>query len=178
MAELSTLARPYARAAVEYAVAANDLENWSKQLITAATVSQADKIVDVLTSPSLTSSQQAQIFLEVCGDDLSGNAQNFIKVLAENKRIVLLPEIATLFEQFKTNREKSVDVELSTAFELDAALQEKLSAALSSKLEREVKVQSKVDKDLLGGVLIRAADVVIDGSIRGRLAKLAESMNA
>jgi F-type H+-transporting ATPase subunit delta len=178
MAELSTLARPYAKAAFEYAVAANDLAGWSKQLETAAAVAQSDNMVQVLSSPSLTSEQQAEQFTAVCGDELSAGAQNFIKVLAENKRLSLLPQITALFDEFKSNREKRVDVEVTTAFELDAAIQEKLATALTGKLERDVSVHTIVDKTLLGGVLIRAADVVIDGSIRGRLGKLAEAMNS
>lgn len=178
MAELSTLARPYARAAFEFAANANDLTTWSGQLATAAVVARAENMVKVLTSPSLTSSQQAAQFLDVCGDELNGNACNFIKVLADNKRLSLLPEISALYEEFKANREKSVEVEVATAFELDAAIQEKLATALSGKLERDVNVQTVIDKNLLGGVVVRAADVVIDGSVRGRLNKLAEAMNS
>jgi len=178
MAELSTLARPYAKAAFEHALSANELGVWSEQLGTAAAVAQVEKMVKMLNSPALTSEHQAQNFIDVCGDQLSGNVQNFVKVLAENKRLPLLPHIAALYDEFKANREKSVDVEVATAFELDAQLQEKLSGALSSKLEREVKLQTVIDKELIGGVVIRAADVVIDNSIRGRLSKLAEAMNA
>lgn len=178
MAELSTLARPYAKAAFEFAVNANDLAGWSSQLSVAAAVSQSDKVTQVLNSPSLTSEQQAEQFISVCGEELSTNVQNFIKVLADNKRVSLLPEILALYDQFKSNREKSVDVEVATVFELDDAMQQKLSASLSRKLDRDVNLQTSVDKELIGGVVIRAADVVIDGSIRGRLAKLAESMNA
>jgi F-type H+-transporting ATPase subunit delta len=178
MAELSTLARPYARAAFEYAADVNDLTGWSKQLAAAAAVARTDNMVKVLTSPSLTSDQQAKHFTDVCGDALGENAQNFIKVLAENKRLSLLAEIAILFDEFKANREKSVEVEVATAFELDAAIQEKLAAALSGKLERDVSVHTVIDKTLLGGVVIRAADIVIDGSVRGRLNKLAEAMNS
>ena len=178
MAELSTLARPYARAAFEFAVNVNDLAAWSASLSTAAKVSQAENMQKVLSSPSLTSEQQATLFVEVCGDELSANAQNFIKVLAENKRLPLLPEITSLFDEFKANREKSVDVEVATVFELDEALQQKLAATLSEKLEREVNLQTTIAKDLIGGVVIRAADIVIDGSISGRLAKLSEAMNS
>ncbi|WP_019528666.1 F0F1 ATP synthase subunit delta [Dasania marina] len=178
MAELSTLARPYAKAAFEYADGANGLAEWSTQLATAAAVAQADTIKKVLTSPSLTTEQQAQTFIDVCGDALSGKAQNFIRVLAENKRLSLLAEISTLYEAFKANREKCVDVDIATAFELDADVQDQLAKALTGKLEREVKVQAHVDKSLIGGVIIRAADIVIDASIRGRLAKLGEAMKA
>lgn len=178
MAELSTLARPYAKAAFEYAANANELAQWSTQLATAATVASSAKIAKVLSSPSLTSAQQASQFVSVCGDELSEKAQNFIKVLAENKRIALLPEISALFDEFKANREKSVEVEVATAFELDAAIQDKLAKALSGKLERDVSVHTVINKNLIGGVVIRAADLVIDGSVRGRLNKLAEAMNS
>jgi F-type H+-transporting ATPase subunit delta len=178
MAELSTLARPYAKAAFEYAANADELTLWSAQLATAAAVACSEKMTKILSSPSLTTDQQATQFIAVCGDELASKAQNFIKVLAENKRLLLLPEISALFNEFKSNREKSVEVEVATAFELDAAIQEKLAKALSSKLERDVNVQTVINSDLIGGVVIRAADVVIDDSVRGRLNKLAEAMNS
>ena len=90
----------------------------------------------------------------------------------------MLPEIVGLFEQFKSNREKSVDVNVTTVFELDNDVQQKLSTSLSRKLDRDVNLQTTIDTTLIGGVVIRAADIVIDGSIRGRLAKLAESMQS
>ncbi len=178
MAELSTLARPYARAAFEYAAASNELASWSSQLALAAAVASTGKMKKLLGSPSLTTEQQAEQFISVCGDELAEKEQNFIKVLAEHKRLPLLSEISTLFEVFKANREKSVDVEVATAYELDATIQEKLASALSGKLDREVNLHTVVDKKLLGGVVVRAADVVIDGSVRGRLKKLAAAMNA
>lgn len=178
MAELSTLARPYAKAAFESAVADGSLDQWSAQLTTAAAVAGQDTIQKVLASPSLTSEQQAQAFIDVCGDALEGKAQNFIKVLAENKRLALLPEISALFEAQKAAREQSVDVQVSTAFELDDATLQALSTALKTKLARDVKVSTAVDKSLIGGVFVRAGDVVLDGSVRGRLAKLAEAMNS
>jgi F-type H+-transporting ATPase subunit delta len=178
MAELSTLARPYAKAAFEFAVSAGELASWSDQLSVIAAVSQVEKIDKVLSSPSLTSEQQAKQFIDVCGDELTNGVKNFVNVLADNKRIPLLPEIVELFEQFKSNREKSVDVNVTTVFELDNDIQQKLSTSLSKKLDREVNLQTTIDKSLLGGVVIRAADIVIDGSVRGRLAKLAESMQS
>lgn len=176
MAELSTLARPYAKAAFEFADQAGELAQWATQLGMAAAVAQAENMVKILGNPSLTSAQQAQYFIDVCGDELSAKAQNFIRVLAEHKRLPLLPQIFAQYELFKANREKSVDVEVATAFELDEQLIEKLASALKSKLERDVNLHTVVDKNLLGGVVVRAADTVIDGSIRGRLGKLAEAM--
>lgn len=178
MAELSTLARPYARAAFEHARGGSQLSQWSQQLAVAAAVAGDDVMAVVLRNPALTASQQAQMLNDVCGEELSGAAQNFIAILADNKRLPLLPEIHELFEQYKANQEKSVDVEVISAFDLADETRDKLAAVLGKKLEREVKVRTSTDSDLLGGVLIRAGDLVIDGSVRGRLNKLAEAMNS
>lgn len=178
MAELSTLARPYAKAAFEHAVAENELATWSTQLVVLANVSQADKVKQVLSSPSITSASQAQQIIALCGEELSAKVANFVTVLAENKRLALLPFISTLFEEFKANRERTVEVTLTSAFDVDAALEQKLAKALGAKLERDVVVVTQIDKSLIGGAIIRAADVVIDGSVRGRVAKLAEAMNS
>lgn len=178
MAELTTLARPYAKAAFEYAQANKDLAGWSAMLATAAAVAQQDVIQQVISLPSYTADQKAQIFVDVCGDQLTGPGQNFIKNLAANKRLPLLPHIAAIYGQLKAEQEKSIDVEVVSAFTLSADLQEKLATALSKKLSCDVRVQASVDKNLIGGAIIRAGDTVIDGSVRGRLAKLAEAMNA
>jgi len=178
MAELSTLARPYARAAFEYAAQAGELQSWSESLSTAGSVAQQSNVVDLLSSPSVTAQQQATALIEICGDALDEKGQNFLTVLSENHRLQLLPEISLQFDILKANREKSVDVELIAAHELDAEQQQKLSEALSAKLERKVNMQVSLDKSLLGGAVIRAGDLVIDGSIRGRLAKLAESLHS
>jgi len=178
MAELSTLARPYARAAFEYAAQAGELKSWSESLATAGSVAQQPDVVKLLSSPSYTAQQQAATLIEICGDALDQKGQNFLSVLSENHRLQLLPEISLQFDVLKANREKAVDVELVAAHELDAEQQQKLSDALSAKLERKVNMQVSLDKSLLGGAVIRAGDTVIDGSIRGRLAKLAESLHS
>lgn len=178
MAELTTLARPYAKAAFEYAHAANELQTWSDMLGLAAAVAQQDGMVKVLASPSYTSEQKGSTFVDVCGDQLNEKGQNFVRVLAENHRLELLPVIDQLFDVFKANQEKSIDVNVATAFELTGDVQDKLAKALSAKLDREVKVSTSVDKSLLGGAVVRAGDTIIDGSVRGRLAKLAEAMNS
>ena len=178
MAELSTLARPYAKAAFEYAAQAGQLQGWSDSLSTAGSVAQQASVVKLLSSPSFTAQQQATALIEICGDALDQQGQNFLTVLSENHRLQLLPEISLQFDILKANREKSVDVEVVAAHELDAEQQQKLSDALSAKLERKVNMQVSLDKSLLGGAVIRAGDLVIDGSIRGRLAKLAESLHS
>jgi F-type H+-transporting ATPase subunit delta len=178
MAELSTLARPYARAAFEYARDSQQLPVWAQQLSTAAAVAADQRLKLVLSDPALTAEQQAKTLSDVCGDALGAHVRNFIGVLAVNKRLSLLPEIYSLFAQYKANQEKTVDVEVISAFDLADATRDKLAAVLGKKLEREVKVRTSTDRNLLGGVLIRAGDLVIDGSIRGRLNKLAAAMNS
>ena len=178
MAELSTLARPYAKAAFSYARENSVLAQWSEQLLTVAAVTTDDAMATVLTNPALTNEQRAQTLTDVCGDALCDEAKNFIAILAANKRLALLPEISSQFELFKANQEKSIEVDVVSAFDLSDVMTAKLAEALGKKLEREVKVSTSTDRDLLGGVLIRAGDLVIDGSVRGRLNKLAEALNA
>lgn len=177
MAELSTLARPYARAAFEYAKEHGCLADWAQQLAIAAAVTVDSTMESVLGNPALTDAQQAKTLSDICGDELGQPLRNFVAILASNKRLSLLPQIYSQFALFKANQEKSVDVEVISAFELDTATCDKLAAALGKKLERDINVTTATDEHLLGGVLIRAGDLVIDGSVRGRLNKLAEAMN-
>lgn len=177
MAELSTLARPYAKAAFEYAVAHDALDAWSGMLAVAAAVTQQEKVAELLASPDRTSADLAASFCQVVGDALDQQGQNFIATLAENKRIALLPQISEEFEALKSQQEHKVDVEVTSAFTLDPAQQQALAAKLKETLKRDIELHTQVDESLLGGVLIRADDLVIDGSVRGRLAKLAEAMN-
>ncbi len=178
MAELTTLARPYAKAAFEFARGEKDLQGWQSGLSQAASVSMDASIVVMLSSPSLTSVEKGKSFTDVCGDALNEKLSNFVGVLAQNNRLGLLPEIFELFELYKANQEKTVDVEIQTAFEMSTELEQKLGTALKAKLERDVELTTVVDKSLIGGALIRAGDTVIDGSARGRLAKLSEAMTA
>ena len=178
MAELSTIARPYAKAAFEYARDNKQLSQWAEQLATAAAVAADKGVQAALNDPALTAEQQARILSDVCADALGAQARNFIAVLAANKRLSLLPEIYSLFAQYKANQEKSVDVEVISAFDLADAARDKLAAVLGRKLERQVHVRTTTDSNLLGGVLIKAGDLVIDGSVRGRLNKLAAAINS
>ncbi|MFZ6047896.1 F0F1 ATP synthase subunit delta [Pseudomonas sp. CR3202] len=178
MAELTTLARPYAKAAFEYAQAHQQLAAWSAMLGLAAEVSQDDAMQSVLKAPRLTSAEKANSFIEVVGDKLDAQARNFVHVLSENGRLVLLPEIAEQFELYKAEQEKSVDVEVTSAFALSDEQQDKLAKVLSARLSREVRLHAVEDSSLIGGVVIRAGDLVIDGSVRGKIAKLAEALKS
>jgi F-type H+-transporting ATPase subunit delta len=178
MAEPTTLARPYAKAAFEYALAANKLQPWDEALKLSAAIAVQEKVSKALSSSALSAEQKALAFIEVCGDQMDGKIKNFIHTLASNKRLALLPYIKDLFAKMKAQQEKAIEVEVTAAYELSVDLVNKLAQALCAKLNRSVNVQSSVDKSLLGGVIIHAGDMVIDGSIRGRLAKLAEAMKS
>lgn len=182
MAEWITLARPYAKAAFDYALEErardpNALAEWSRQLNLAAAVVGTDKVVQIIESPAFTARQQADALTAVLGADLTEKPANFLRTLAANKRLPLLPEIAALFDQFKARQENAVDVEVASAFPLGDDVAERLAHALRGRLQREIKLSTAVDKSLLGGVVVRSGDVVIDGSVRGRLEKLARAMN-
>ncbi len=178
MAELSTLARPYARAAFEYARDKSALDQWSTALTTAANVCAQKRVAALLASPEHTSSALSAMLTDLCGDALGDDQRNFIRVLAANKRLPLLPEINLLFDALKAEQERSVDVTVVSAYPVADDTKATLTTVLSKKLERDVGVETQVDEALLGGVLIRAGDLVIDGSVRGRLNKLSEAMNS
>ena len=178
MAESITIARPYAKASFEAAKATDSLDAWSSMLAAASAVAKEENMVVVLDHPALTSKAKADTFCDVCGDALNQEARNLIHVLSENNRIALLPEISELFEAFKAQLEQSVDVEVESAYDLGSEQQEKLAQALSKKLDRKVNVTSTVNASLMGGAIVRANDLVIDASVRGKLAKLAEAISA
>ena len=177
MAQITTLARPYAKAAFSTAEGAGQLGAWSKSLGLLGSLVSNKKVSGFLSTPSRSTGEQAQTLIDLCGAELAASVQNFVLVLAANKRLMLLPEIVQLFEQLKAEREKSVDVDVVSAFAMDQAATNHLATVLKRHLQREVKLTTSVDNNLIGGVVVRAGDLVIDSSVRGRLKKLAESMN-
>jgi len=178
MAELITLARPYAKAAFEQALAANTLTAWAEALATAAVVASEPRVAQLIAAPGTTSAGKAETLIGLCGEILPEAVRNFLRVLAENKRLALLPQVHELFLAFKSAQEQSVDLEVASAFEIAPEQASRLADAIGRKLQRTVRVSTTVDKTLIGGVVIRTADLVIDGSVRGRLAKLSEAMNS
>ena len=178
MAELKTVARPYTKAAFEFANDKGALDQWSAMLATLSGVAADSDMAKILSNPSLSSEQKAGTLISVCEDYLDESGKNLIHLLAENDRLALLPEMSKQFEQLKAVLQQSVDIEVTTAYELDEQQQQKLTQALSAKLGRDVKMTTEVDQTILGGVVIRTQDLVIDGSVRARLAKLAEALNS
>ncbi len=176
MAELATLARPYANAVFSVAKADSDLDRWSRMLgfLSAAAADPQMKLL--LDAPEVGEEQKAFRLIEVCGEELNDRARKFVQVLAVNKRLPLVGEIAAVFEELRALEQQSLDVEVLSAFPLSDAEAERLKAALGRKFDKAVQLESRVDESLIGGVLIRAGDVVIDGSVRGKLSKLKETI--
>ncbi|GLX86061.1 ATP synthase subunit delta [Thalassotalea loyana] len=177
MSELTTVARPYAKAAFDYAVEAKAVDSWLEMLVFAAEVSQNETMQTYL-SGGVSVEQATDLFINVCGEQLDSNGQNFIKVLAENERLLVLPQVVTQFSELKAEFEKEVTVDVTSAVELSAEQQTTLSAALEKRLARKVKLNCVVDTNVVSGLVIKAGDMVIDGSVRGKLNRLASTIQS
>jgi F-type H+-transporting ATPase subunit delta len=173
VAERITIARPYAKAAFAQARAGSQLEAWSQALATAAAVAGDARVKPLFGNPHVSPQQLAALFNDIGGAAFSGEVQNFIATLAANRRLGFLPEVAGRFEQLRADHERKVDVTVSSAVELSAAQRERLIAALGKRLNREVRLHSELNPALLGGAVLRADDLVIDGSLSGGLSQLA-----
>lgn len=178
MAERLTLARPYARAAFGVAVSEGKLQAWMEAMDRLAVLISVPKLQELLVSPTLTSTRKAELLTEILGEQLDSTVSRFVAILAENKRLLLMPEIRELFHLMKAQQENAVDVSITSAFPIADDVLQQLGTVLSDRLGRQVKIASSIDRGLLGGALIRAGDTVIDGSVKGRLDKLAQAMNA
>lgn len=176
MAENITIARPYAQAIFSLAQEQNDLKGWAEMLQFAAAVAADPQMVAVIDSPRFDSARIADLFIEICGDKLNDAGKNMIRVLAENDRLAVLPEVAELFEVERATVEGTIVAEVTSATALNDAQQQSIAEALKKRLGRDVTLECKIDESLLGGAIIRAGDVVIDGSVVGKLEKLASAL--
>lgn len=178
MAELKTVARPYARAAFEVAREQGHVTEWADMLSILAAVTVDPKLKAALGNPAFSAEEKANALADVCAEVTTEQGKTFLLVLADKKRLTLIPAISVLFQQFKLNFEKAVDVEFTSAFELSAKQAQALAAALAKRLDRTINLTNATDASLLGGVVIRTGDLIIDGSVRGKLAKLSEAINS
>jgi len=176
MAEIATLARPYAEAVFRLADAGAALPAWSGTLRTMAQVAAHPAMQECLSTYDLSTAQLRDLFLSLCPADLSAEAKNFIVLLVENDRLALLPEIFAQFETLKNEREGVVDAEISTAFEMDAAQLASLVAELEKRFKRKINPKVRIEQELIGGVRVVVGDEVIDGSVRGKLNAMAAGL--
>jgi F-type H+-transporting ATPase subunit delta len=176
MAEKATIARPYARAAFEHARAGGALQRWSELLGLASAVVSDERVHKLLSNPRVTPEDLAGLVADVARAAPDEDGANFIRTLAANRRLGLLPEIASAYELLRADVENTADVEVVSAVPLDNAQRDRLAGALAKRLKREVRISCSVDASLLGGAIVRSADLVIDGSLRAQLERLATEM--
>jgi len=176
MAEKSTIARPYAQAIFDQAAASKQFAQWSENLALASLVAQDSGMQGVIGNPRLSNAQLVELFIGVCGDNFSDAAKNLIGLLAENGRLTVLPEITAMYEAYRAEAEKTVQAEVISAFPVTSAQQTSIKKALKKRLGREVELVCKTDNSLVGGAIIRAGDMVIDGSVTAQLEKLTHAL--
>lgn len=178
MAEPSTIARPYAEAAFRLADAQGKLAEWSTALANLAGVAADERVRSAVGDPNLSAAKAAGLIISILAGKLSGDAENFVRVLAENGRLGVVTEIRTHYEALKNEREGTMDAEVYTAFEMDQVQVADLVSRLEKRTGRKVKARVSVDKSLIGGVKVVIGDKVIDGSARAQLAALENALKA
>ena len=176
MSELTTAARPYARAAFATASEHNEVEQWSSMLNFCAAVAHDSAMKALLDNPRLSWQQEAELIETVCADQLNDRGRNFIKLLAQQGRLELLTEITALFQHYNAEATSTVEAELISAQQVNEDQVDSIAKSLSTRLGKKVTLTTRIDESLIGGAIIRAGDMVIDGSLRGRLDKLSTAL--
>ncbi len=178
MQKNTTVARPYAQAVFETASEENKLAEWSEMLGLLEAVVADAQMKAVLENPKMNAAALSDFVLSVCGQELSETGNNLVKVLAGAGRLTIVPEINKLYEQLRAEAEGVIEVSVTSAYELAPDQQSTISKVMAKRLGRKVEIAHEVDESLIGGVVIRAGDTVIDASVRGRLKALATQMSS
>ena len=176
MTELATLARPYAEAAFKRAKETATASVWAENLQFLAALVQNQELLVIVGNPRIGKAKVSQLLLDIAQDQISDEAKNLLKLLIENGKLQLLPKLAELYEQYKADDEGYVNVDLYSAFSLSKAEQNKYVAMLEKHLHKKVNATVSVDNALIGGIIAKAGDKVIDGSVRGQLHQLAKRL--
>ena len=176
MSELTTAARPYARAVFEMAEKSGKLGEWSELLSLMGGMASNEQVVELLASPKMAKQSGAEAFIELADGKFNNEAKNLVSMLSENNRLSLLPEMSVIYEILKDEAEGSVEAIVTAAKKLTQGEEKSISDALAKRLGRKVKLKISLDEALLGGAIIQAGDLVIDGSIRGRLKKMTSAV--
>lgn len=177
MSSLTTLARPYAKAAFELARQDDGLAAWDSMLTATASVTSDEGMARWLKSPHSTAEKAVEIITEAMGGEVDARFQGYLGVLAANDRLSLCAEISRMFEQFRLDAEKRLQVRVVSAVALQNSESERLQTALAKRFDREITLNNEIDAEVLGGAIIYAGDQVIDGSLLGRLKRLEASLN-
>jgi len=182
MSDFETAARPYAKAIFELASEEGKLQEWQDCLQMAAVVASDANMLAMFESPSMLAKDQVSLFSSVVDSidkapAASDDFNRLLALLAENRRLAALPSISIAFEGLKQASEGKIDVQVRSAQEMSDEQRDDISKSLAKRLGKEVNINSEIDETLIAGAIIQAGDLVIDGSVRGRLAKLATALN-
>ena len=178
MAELSSIARPYAQAVFELAKDSGQYGTWSEVLKFLAMVAADKDMAALFSNPRVSRQQAADIVIELFGEVVGDETKHLVRLLAQNRRLLALPAIAEQYEILRAEAERTIKAELETALPISDGEQHRIATALKSRLGREVELVVTTNRELVGGAVIRAGDLVIDGSIRARLERLAAAVSA
>ncbi len=174
--DITTIARPYAEAVFEHAQETGQIDAWSQALVLLTTVTTDSRLAAQISNPSIPRERVLDIMLDVCGSELPAEAANFLRLLSQNARLAALPEIARLFEISRTAAQGVSHVLIRSAFEVSATEQETLATALAKRFGGRVDLTIETDPALIGGIEVRAGDLVIDDSVRGKIKQLAHAL--
>jgi F-type H+-transporting ATPase subunit delta len=169
MADFTTAARPYAKAVFELAQESSQFDAWSGRLAFWSALVNSPEMAQRLDAPGLTHQDKAGLIETVAGDEMDEHSRNFIRLLAENNRLGLIPDMQGIYEELRAEAEGEIEATVTSAFELTQEQTQRIVDALSKRLDRKVRIVNVVDTDLIGGAVIRAGDLVIDGSLKGRV---------
>ena len=178
MAEISTIARPYATAVFNFANESKSLSNWSDTLVLLSTIIQDEHIKSIIEDTKILDSEREDLILNVCKGKLDENGSNFVKLLVENKRLLILPEISQFFEELKEDAEGSIEAEIIMAEKPNQKTVDDLLKSLEKKFNKKIEGKVVIDKNIIGGTKIVVGDSVIDASVRAQLDNLAFTLKA
>jgi len=176
MEDVSALARPYGLAAFKQAREEGKVREWSEMLGTLTLIMRDPTMLGLISNPKVNDQQVAALVIDVAGSGLSETGANLVRIMAENERLAEMPGVAAVFEAERDRAEGRSHVEVTSAFALSDAQEKSIADSMSKRLGTEVDVSVTVDDSLIGGVIIRAGDTVIDASLRGRLGQLGQTL--
>ncbi|MGD2130287.1 MAG: F0F1 ATP synthase subunit delta [Lysobacterales bacterium] len=176
MSSLTTLARPYAKAAFELAQGEQALARWDDMLTLTSAIVSDEVVADLLENPEVSNAAAVGVLTDTAGEALDDRFRGYLQVLASYGRLPLLPEITDLFRRLREEAEKRLRVKVVSAVPLDSNQSDRMREALARRFEREIELENEIDESVIGGAVVYAGDQVIDGSLRGRLEKLSNSL--
>lgn len=176
MSELATLARPYAIAAYKRAKETGAVSRWSETLAFLVQIMGDERMARAEANPKGSRERFVRALLDLCGDRLDRESENFVRILAENRRLGLIERIREQFEEYRADEEGYIEVAVATAYPLEDSERERIASALRKALNKEPRLTVELDESLIGGVLVKAGDRVIDASVRGQIQRLAQSL--